>query len=199
MRRDACRQWNSGPARVLQATLVVLLALAGGKGGVAPAAAQEGPVLHPLLRVHSEITYQNSTGQGPEEGDLFISAEGYTQGVVTNPDATAVRWLSEPSTGQASPSQLAQLRSALDVNRVGLQQGPCVATPFPLDFGTAELSWYGSKGFRRNDLTVYVSDAPPGTPPCSPEVCQILAAIAIYADAILKPTPFRGFICPAPP
>jgi hypothetical protein len=85
------------------------------------------------------------------------------------------------------------------VNQVGLQQGPCVVTPFPLDRGTTELTWYGSKGFRRNDLTVYVSDAPHGTPPCSPEVCQILEAIGAYADAILKPTPFRGFICPAPP
>ncbi|HEY6320562.1 MAG TPA: hypothetical protein VJA16_03265 [Thermoanaerobaculia bacterium] len=156
-------------------------------------------MLHPLLRVHSDITYQNSTGQGPEEGDLFVAAEGYTQGVVTNPNHIAQRWLSQPSTGQASPSQLAGLRSALDVNQVGLQQGPCVLTPFPLDFGTAELTWYGSKGFRRNDLTVYLIDAPPGTPSCSPAVCQILLAIGIYADAVLKPSPFKGFDCPTPP
>lgn len=196
MLRDARRQWNSGPARVLLAALL----LAGAAGAVAPAAAQAPPVVHPLLRVHSEITYQNSTGQGPEEGDLFVSAEGYTQGVVTNSSHIAQRWLSQPSTGQASPSQLAQLRSALDVNQVGLQQGPCVVAPFPLlDRGTIELTWYGSKGFRRNDLNVYVSDAPPGTPSCSLEVCQILEAIAAYADATLKPTPFRGFICPAPP
>jgi len=198
MRCHARRQWNSGPARVLLATWV-LLALAGAQGGVAPAAAQEAPVLHPLLRVRSAITYQNSSGQGPEEGDLFVSAEGYTQGVVTNPNHTAQRWLSEPSTGQASPSQLAQLRSALDVNRVGLQQGPCVLTTFPLDFGTAELTWYGSKGFRRNDLTVYILEAPPGTPACSLELCQILVAVAAYADAVLAPSPFKGFTCPAPP
>jgi hypothetical protein len=197
MRGDARRQGNSGPARAL---LAAFLLLAGAAGAVAPAAAQAPPLVHPLLRLHSEITYQNSTGQGPEEGDLFVSAEGYTQGVVTNPSHIAQRWLSQPSTGQASPSQLAQLRSALDVNQVGLQQGPCVVTPFPLlDRGTTELTWYGSKGFRRNDLTVYISGAPPGTPPCSPEVCQILEAIGAYADAVLKPTPFRGFICPAPP
>lgn len=196
MRRDARQQWNSGPARAL---LGALLLFAGALGGVARAAAQEPPVVHPLLRVHSEITYQNSTGQGPEEGDLFVSAEGSTQGVVTNPNHIAQRWLSEPSAGQASPSQLAGLRSALDVNHVGLQQGPCVLTPFPLDFGTAELTWYGSKGFRRSDLTVYLSDAPPGTPPCSPEVCQIFLAIGIYADAVLKPSPFSGFTCRAPP
>ena len=196
MRRDARRQWNPGPARAL---LAAFLLLAGAAGAVAPAAAQAPPVLHPLLRVHSEITYQNSTGQGQEEGDLFVSAEGYTQGVVTNPNHIAQRWLSQPSAGQASPSQLAGLRSALDVNQVGLQQGPCVVTPFPLDFGTTELTWYGSKGFRRNDLTVYISGQHPGTPPCSPEVCQILQAIAIYADAVLKPSPFSGFDCPAPP
>ena len=196
MRRNACRPWNPGPARAL---LGGFLLLAGGEGGVAPAAAQPPPVLHPLLRIHSEITYQNSSGQGPEEGDLFVSAEGYTQGVVTNPNLTAQRWLSQPSTGQASPSQLAGLRSALNVNQVGLQQGPCVVNPFPLDFGTAEVTWYGSKGFRRNDLTVYIAGSPPGTPPCSPEVCQILQAIGTYADAVLKPTPFRGFTCPDPP
>jgi len=197
MRRDVCRQWNSGPAR---AFLAAFLLLAGAAGAVAPAAAQEAAVLHPLLRVHSVITYQNSTGQGPEEGDLFVSAEGYTQGVVTNPNSTAERWLSQASTGQASPSQLARLRLALDVNRVGVQQGPCVLTPFPLDFGTIELTWYGSKGFRGNDLTVYLLDgAPPGTPPCSPEVCQILEAIGTY-NAVLKPSPFRdGFTCAASP
>lgn len=196
MRRDACRRWNSVPARAL---LAAFLLLAGAPGGVAPAAAQEAPVLHPLLRVHSQITYQNSTGQGPEEGDLFVSAEGYSQGVVTNPNHIAQRWLSQASTGQASPRQLARLRSALDVNQVGLQQGPCVLNPFPLDFGTIELTWYGSKGFRWNDLTVYILESPPGTPPCSPEVCQILQAIGTYADAVLKPTPFRGFLCPTPP
>jgi hypothetical protein len=195
MRRDAHRQWNPGPARAMLAAFVLL---AGGEGGVTPAVAQEAPVLHPLVRVHSDITYQNSTGQGPEEGDLFISAEGYTQGVVTNPNQFAQRWLSRASTGQASPSQLAQLRSALDVNRVGLQQGSCTVTPFPLDRGTVELTWYGSKGFRGNDLTVYL-EGPPGTPPCSPEVCQILEAIGTYAAAVLKPSPFGGFNCPAPP
>jgi hypothetical protein len=197
MRRDACWQWNSGPARAL---LAAFLLLAGGEGGVAPAAAQETPLLHPLLRVHSEITYQNSTGQGPEEGDLFVSAEGYTQGVVTNPNEFAQRWLSQPSTGQASPSQLAGLRSALDVNQVGLQHGSCMLTPFPLDFGTVEITWYGIKNFRRSDLTVYLlTNGPAGTPPCSPEVCQILEAIGTYADAVLKPSPFKGFNCPAPP
>jgi len=197
MRRDARRQWNSGPARAL---LAAFLLLAGAAGAVAPAVAQEPPVLHPLLRVHSEITYQNSTGQGPEEGDLFVAAEGYTQGVVINPNHFAQRWLSQPSAGQASPSQLAGLRSALDVNQVGLQQGPCVVTPFPLlDRGTTELTWYGSQGFRRNDLTVYISGGQPETPPCSPKLCQILEAIAIFADAVLKPSPFRGFVCPAPP
>lgn len=196
MQRDARRQWNSGPARAL---LAAFLLLAGGVGGVAPAAAAQEPlVLHPLLRVHSEITYQNSSGQGPEEGDLFVSAEGYTQGVVTNPSHSAQRWLSQPSTGQASPGQLAALRSALDVNQVGLQQGPCVLNPFPLDFGIAEVTWYGSKGFRRNDLTVYIAGHP-GTPPCSPEVCQILQAIGTYATAVLEPTPLRFFTCSAPP
>jgi len=196
MRRDACWRRKSSPAGALLASFLLV---AGAEGAVAPAAPQLPPVLHPLLRVHSEITYQNSSGQGPEEGDLFVSAEGYTQGVVTNPSTTAERWLSLPSAGQASPSQLARLRSALDVNQVGLQQGPCVVNPFPLDFGTTELTWYGSKGFRRNDLTVYVSGIHPGTPPCSPEVCQILQAIGTYADAVLKPSPFRGFTCPAPP
>jgi hypothetical protein len=197
MRRDACWRWNSGLAVAL---LAAFLLLAGAEGAVAPAAAQEAPVLHPLLRVHSIITYQNSTGQGPEEGDLFVSAEGYTQGVVTNPSHIAQRWSSQPSVGQASPRQLGRLRSALDLNQVGLQQGPCVVTPFPLDFGTAELTWYGSNGFRRNDLTVYISGGPlPGTPPCSPEVCLILQAVGAYADAVLEPSPFAGFNCPAPP
>jgi hypothetical protein len=197
MRRDACRQWNSGPARVL---LAAFLLLAGVAGAVAPAAAQEAPVQDPLLRVHStSLHYPSSTGQGYYDGDLFVAAEGYTQGVFIAFSATGDRWFAQPSTGQASTRQLDRLRSALDVNQVGVQQGSCVVMSSPFQFGgTTELSWY-SRFFRRSELTVYVSQGPSAdTPPCSPEVCQILLAIGTYAEAVLKPSPVLVG-CPPPP
>jgi hypothetical protein len=196
MRRGAWCQSNSGPARGLAAFLL----LAGAAGGAARAAAQ-APVVHALLRVHSALIYPSSTGQGGVDGDLFISTEGYTQGVFTNRNTTAERWLSQPSNGQASPRQLAALRLALDVNQVGQQQGSCVLVPHFVIVGTYDLNWYGSKNLRRSHLTVYlVEGAPPDTPPCPPEVCQILQAIIAYEDAVLQPGPgaYLG-PCPAPP
>jgi hypothetical protein len=197
MTRGACCQSNSGPARVL---LAAFLLLAGAAGAAARAAAQE-PVFHALLRVHSALIYPSSSGQGGVDGDLFISAEGHTQGLFSNGNTTAERWLSQPSTGQASPGQLAALRSALEVNQVGLQQGSCVLLPHFVIVGTYDLNWYGSKNVRRSHLTVYlVEGAPPDTPPCPPEVCEILQAIIAYEDAVLQPEPgaFLG-PCPAPP
>lgn len=199
MRRDACCSRQPGPAKARLAALLVVLGAVGFAGAAAPASAQP-PVFHALLRIHSTLQYPLFPGLGYDDGDLFISAEGYTQGVLTSFSTIAERWLSQPSAGQASPRQLARLRSALDVNQVGLQQGACVVMNFPFVFaGTAELSWY-SHLFRRSDLTIYVTDSPsPDMPPCSPEVCQILRAIATYAQAVLKPSPFLGIPCPPPP
>jgi hypothetical protein len=179
--------------------LAAFLLFAGAASAVAPSAAQAPVFEAALLRVHSTtLHYPSSTGQGYYDADLFISGEGYTQGVLIAFSATAGRWLAQPSTGQASTRQLDRLRSALDANQVGLQQGACVLMPSPFQLsGTTELGWY-SRSFRRSDLTVSVSNGPSAdTPPCPPEVCQILGAIAAYAGAVLKQNALL-LACPPP-
>jgi hypothetical protein len=190
MKTFAPRLLNSPYASTMTVALLLLL------GGTEPAAAQEPATTHhPLVRIHSLFAAQ-ATIVPEEELDLFVATDGFAQEVVSTQDPTARRWLSQADAAEGSARLLSRLTSALQENQVGLQEASCVAVVpgAPLTGGTIEFSWYGeSSSFRRTLLTIYIGSGDPAgqipssTPPCSFEVCQILSAIAIYADAVLTP------------
>ena len=190
MKLHACSSRYAGSAR---APLAAMLLLAAAAAAPPPAAALD----HPLIRAHASLV-EPGVGGRPVDFDMFVVTTGYTQGFIVDGIRleSEFGWFFHPTVAQASPPQLAALRSALEVNHVGLHVGVCGLMQSLIIEGTYELTWYGA-GLRRSDLTVLVGNAPSDTPPCPAEVCQVLRAVDAYAAEVLQgPSPFLS-ACPA--
>lgn len=203
MRRHACRPRDPhstlapSTAPALLTLLALLATVATLTGAAAPASAQAAP--RPLLSVHASVQ-PPSTCKFMSDSETFVSTTGFSQqlGIGGNLCESSLGWLYGTSTAQASPKQLGALRTALDVNHVGLQGGACaLATQF-LFSGSYEITWYG-RNLRRADVKVYLDPAPSlDLPACPAEVCQILQAFILFEDDVFHESAFIGN-CPAPP
>ncbi len=141
--------------------------------------------LHPLLRVN--VSLRVFPFIEPALGGHSDEVKVITRGGALSATLTRQVGFSQPFDnhflrGVGSPAAIAQLKSKLGENQVGLQTS-CLLTPSDEVSGTYEITWYG-RGFRRNAFVAYNGDAGAGFPACPPEVQEIVNAIDVFEAAV---------------
>ena len=142
--------------------------------------------LHPLLRVNGSFLFIPSAGPVARLGHIdevkVITRGGALVSVVTDQVGFGAPLENHFLRGVGSPAALAQLKTRLAQNQVGVQAS-CLLDPNPEFSGTYEITWYG-RGGRRSGFTVYYGTAGGGFPACPPEVEQIVSGISTFESSV---------------
>jgi hypothetical protein len=141
--------------------------------------------LHPLLRVNASLSVfpliEPSLGGRSDEVKV-ITRGGALISVLTRQIGFSQPFQNHILRGVGSPAAIAQLKTMLGQNQVGIQTS-CLLDPNTEVNGTYEITWYG-RGPRRNSFVVYYGTAGAGFPACPLEVSKIVQAIREFEDAV---------------
>ena len=136
-----------------------------------------------LLRVHSN-SYQEGHGFLLSDGDLFIAVDRSVESIgslAQTGNPLPPPWLHQRQIAIGSAKDFASLTAVLAENRVGQQTGVCSVTSvaLPSAYGTTEVTWY-SREARKSVFAIEVNGS---TPPCPPEVLNLVSGIRAYTVA----------------